>query len=88
MNTLLELIMKKMITAALVASLSTVSINFAIADEALQTQTQQKLMLHVEDGAGSDLGTMAQTKTQTKTMKKSGDGSGSQLKKQYKKGKK
>ena len=83
--------MKKMITAALaalVASLSTVSINFAIADEALQTQTQQKLMLHVEDGAGSDLGTMAQTKTQTKTMKKSGDGSGSQLKKQYKKGKK
>ena len=80
--------MKKIITAVLAASLSTVPINAAIADEVLHTKTQQKLMLHAEDGTGSELSSMTQTKTQTKTMKKLGDGSGSQLKKQYKKGKK
>jgi len=80
--------MKKIITAVFVVSLSTVSIHSVMADEALQTQTQQKLMINAGDRVGFDSGTMTQTKTQTKTMKKSGYDSGSQLKKQYKKGKK
>ncbi|QJD71137.1 hypothetical protein [Marinobacterium sp. LSUCC0821] len=80
--------MKKILTAVFAATIATASINAAVADEALQTQTQQKLMIHSADGTAAGTGTMTQTKTQTKTMKKSGDGSSSQLKKQFKKGKK
>lgn len=80
--------MKKILTAVLAATFASASINAAVADDALQTQTQQKLMIHATDGTAAGTGTMTQTKTQTKTMSKLGEGSSSQLKKQYKKGKK